>query len=275
MPPRSCSSWRIVCLNAAPSTPTRLATGTRTSVKKTSQKWRLVVMSLIGPHLDAGRVHRHDDLADAGVRRALRRGAADQVAVVGDLAEAGPDLLAVDDEVVAVAHGAGLQRGEVGAGVGLAHPDAPRGLAGQDAGEELGRLLGRAVGDQRRAHLPVGEPRRGDRGAGRDHLLGDDQPLDRRPAAPAELDRPGHADPAVGGELAGELLGEAVDPRVVGPAVAVDRLLGHLAGPGPELDLLRGPGEIHGVDGRAAVETEHRLCLPPSSPATSPSPSAG
>jgi len=48
MPPRSCSSWAIVCLNAAPSTPTRFATGTRTSVKNTSQKWRLVVMSVIG-----------------------------------------------------------------------------------------------------------------------------------------------------------------------------------------------------------------------------------
>ena len=48
MPPRSCSSWRIVCLKALPSTPTRLPTGTRTSVNQTSQKWRPVVMSVIG-----------------------------------------------------------------------------------------------------------------------------------------------------------------------------------------------------------------------------------
>ena len=48
MPPRSCSSCAIVCLNALPSTPTRLATGTRTSLNHTSQKWRLVVMSVIG-----------------------------------------------------------------------------------------------------------------------------------------------------------------------------------------------------------------------------------
>ena len=58
MPPRSCSSWRIVCLNALPSTPTRLTPGTRTSVKKTSQKWRFVVMSVIGrtsmPGVDIG-----------------------------------------------------------------------------------------------------------------------------------------------------------------------------------------------------------------------------
>ena len=71
MPPRSCSSWRIVCLNALPSTPTRLAPGTRTSVKNTSQKWRFVVMSVIGRTSMPGVVHRHDDLADAGVRRPL------------------------------------------------------------------------------------------------------------------------------------------------------------------------------------------------------------
>ncbi|MEI2706270.1 MAG: hypothetical protein V9E89_13685 [Ilumatobacteraceae bacterium] len=48
IPPRSCSSWAMVCLKALPSTPTRFSLGTRTSVKNTSQKWRLVVMSLIG-----------------------------------------------------------------------------------------------------------------------------------------------------------------------------------------------------------------------------------
>jgi hypothetical protein len=61
-------------------------------------------------------------------------GAADQVAVVGQLAEARPDLLAVDHEVVAVAHGAGGERGEVGPGVRFGHADAPRGLARQDSG---------------------------------------------------------------------------------------------------------------------------------------------
>ena len=38
----------MVCLNALPSTPTRLAVGTRTSLNHTSQKCRLVVMSVIG-----------------------------------------------------------------------------------------------------------------------------------------------------------------------------------------------------------------------------------
>ena len=48
MPPRSCSSWRIVCFHEPFSVPTRFSTGTRTSSYQTSQKWRLVVMSSIG-----------------------------------------------------------------------------------------------------------------------------------------------------------------------------------------------------------------------------------
>ena len=53
-----------------------------------------------------------------GVGRPVRRRAADQVAVVGDGAEARPDLLPVDHEVVAVAHGAVVASdGQVGARV--------------------------------------------------------------------------------------------------------------------------------------------------------------
>ncbi len=47
MPPRSWASCTIVCLKASPSTPTRFSTGTRTSVKYTSQKCWFVVMSLM------------------------------------------------------------------------------------------------------------------------------------------------------------------------------------------------------------------------------------
>ena len=99
----------MVCLNAAPSTPTRFSTGTRTSVKNTSQKCRLVVMSLIGrtsmPGVSIGTMISL--MPACGGPSVLVRQM--QVAVVGDLAEAGPDLLAVDHPVVAVAHRRGLQ----------------------------------------------------------------------------------------------------------------------------------------------------------------------
>ena len=195
--------------------------------------------------LDAGAVHRHDDLGDPRVRRAVVAGAADQVAVVGHGAEAGPDLLAVDHPVVAIADRLGLQRGEVAAGVRFAHADAPRGLAGQDLRQELGLLVGAAVGDQRRTHLAVGEPHAGDRGAGLDQLLADDQPLDRRAAAATELGRPGHPDPAVGGQLAGELLRVAVDPRVVRPTQSSNRIGGDETRTFAQRLLVRRPVEVH------------------------------
>ena len=177
-----------------------------------------------------GRVHRHDHLADPTVRRAVGARAADQVAVVGLRAEARPDLLAVDHELVALATGARGERREVGAGVRFGHPDAPGGLARQDAGQELGLLVGGAVLDQRRPHLAVGEPDRRDRRPGGDQLLADDQPVDGRLAAAAELGRPRHPDPTVGRHLDGELLGEPVDPRIVVPAVPLDGLVGDLPG---------------------------------------------
>ena len=86
------------------------------------------------PDLDAGCVHRQDQPADALVLRRVGVGADEQLAVVGDVAVRRPDLLAVDDVIVAVAHGAGAQRGEVGAGVGLGEALAPHLFTAQDRG---------------------------------------------------------------------------------------------------------------------------------------------
>ena len=195
--------------------------------------------------LDPRRVHRDDHFADPAVGRPRRIGATDQVAVVGRFAERRPDLLAVDDEVVAVADCGRGERGEVGAGVGFGHPDAPGGLAGEHAREELGLLIGRAVVDQRRAHLAVREPQRGDGGAGGDEFLADDQAVDVRAPAAAVLGRPGHPDPAVGGHLLREVLREAVDPRIVVASVPLHRIGCDLAGVYPQLDLFGRPGEVH------------------------------
>ena len=83
-------------------------------------------------HLDAGLLHRHEEVRDALVLRRVRVGAGEQEDVVGVLRLGRPDLLAVDHPLVAVEHGLGLQRREVGAGVRLAEALAPRDLALQD-----------------------------------------------------------------------------------------------------------------------------------------------
>ena len=48
MPPRSCSIWRMTWRKLSFSTPTRFSAGTRTSSKRTSQKWAFPVASTIG-----------------------------------------------------------------------------------------------------------------------------------------------------------------------------------------------------------------------------------
>ena len=94
-----------------------------------------------------------------------------------------------------------------------------------------------AEGDERGAHLSVGEPHAADRGTGGDELLADDESVDRRTATSAELPRPRHADEALCGEFAGELAHVAVDPRVVPPAVTFDAPVGDVTGAGAQFLL--------------------------------------
>ena len=105
---------------------------------------------LDGPDLDAGLLHRAQQVGDALVLGGVGVGAAEDEDVVGDEPLGGPDLLAVDDPLVAVEHGLGAERGEVGAGVGLGEALAPGDLAREDLGqEELLLLLGAPLQDGR------------------------------------------------------------------------------------------------------------------------------
>ena len=78
-------------------------------------------------------------------------GAGQQHPEVGVLATRGPHLLAVDDPLVAVLDGAGLQAGQVRTGLGLAEELTPGLLAGHDVAHvEVDLLLGAVGGDGRR-----------------------------------------------------------------------------------------------------------------------------
>src|SRR5579875_1874911 len=85
----------------------------------------------------------------------------------------GPDLLPVDDVLVAITHGAGLQAGEVGAGARLGKALTPRLLTRDDAGQEAPLLLLGAVGDDRRAG-PADTDAAGGRSAVQRQLLVED-----------------------------------------------------------------------------------------------------
>ena len=81
---------------------------------------------------------------------------------VGPVGVRRPDLLAVDDEVVAVEHGARLQAREVRAGAGLGVALAPANLAADDARQVLAlELVAALVKEQRSDHRQAEADERG------------------------------------------------------------------------------------------------------------------
>ena len=130
-------------------------------------------------------------------------------------------LLPLIDEAVAIEHGAGLQRREVGARAGLAEALAPDRLAANDRRQELLLLILGAVEEDRRTDAVAAEVVR--RRFGRGHLLVEHELLHVPGAAAAPLLRPGEREPALRRELADELAREAPGIDTVGA------LLGQLA----------------------------------------------
>ena len=117
-----------------------LRRATRASVMKTSLKWLSSVIWRSGrtstPGCFIGKKKKLMPLCFGHVPV----GAGDQHAVVGGGRAGGPDLLAVDDVVVAVALGAGADAGEVGAGAGLGIEQAHADFALQQTGTIISRL---------------------------------------------------------------------------------------------------------------------------------------
>ncbi len=97
-------------------------------------EWALAADQLDGPGLDAGR--RHVDQHEADPLVLLRGVRAHQAeAPVGSVGVAGPDLLPVDQPMVALVLAAGGERREVGARSGLGVTLAPADLALDDLGQ--------------------------------------------------------------------------------------------------------------------------------------------
>jgi hypothetical protein len=124
------------------------------------------------------------------VLRDARVGAGEQHHPVRDLREAGPDLLPVDDEVVTVPHGPGLEGREIRARIGLGVALAPDLLAGQDLLEVPLLLRVGAVRDDRRAGHPEAEDVERRRRPMEHQLLVEEELLHPREPAAAVLLRP-------------------------------------------------------------------------------------
>ena len=136
--------------------------------------------------------------------RAIR--AHKQQTPIRQLRKARPNLLTVDDEVVAVADGLGAERGQVAAGVRLRKSLTPNLLAGENRRQVTFLLLLRAQHDDRWTNQR--EANRADqlRGVGVRQLFLKDGLLHDRRAAPAVLLRPGNAGPSAIVKLALPLL---------------------------------------------------------------------
>src|SRR5690606_19123206 len=107
---------------------------------------------------------------------------------IGAVRAARPDLLAVDDELVALQHGTGAQAGEVRARVWLGEELAPDLVGSQDVPQEALLLRLGTVVDERRADDGDAERVEGRRRVDPRHLLANDRLLHRPGSAPAILD---------------------------------------------------------------------------------------
>jgi hypothetical protein len=182
----------------------------------------------------------------------LRVGAGEQDAVVRDVRQRRPDLLAVDHPVVAVPDGGGAQRRQVGAGRRLAEQLAPDVVGPQQAGEVPLPLVVAAVGDDGRPAHAQADVVDQSRYAGADQLLLHDRLLHQRAALPAVLAGPADAHQT-------GLVQHALRPAQVGlggsgvhrllPRADVQQLGGVLLerppDTGPVLGFLGGVVEVH------------------------------
>jgi hypothetical protein len=92
-------------------------------------------------HLDAGRLHVDDQVGEPLVALRVRIATADKDAVVGDVSERRPDLLAVDDERAVLSLDRGANCREVGSGARLREALAPDLLGRKDLRQVATLLL--------------------------------------------------------------------------------------------------------------------------------------
>ena len=131
------------------------------------------------PDLDARALQIDDDLAQAEVAVIAEGLAADQRDHrVGEVGARGPDLRPVQAPASVDLFCRGPDRGQVGAGVGLAHADRELDLAARHAGQEAQPLLLGPVAQEQGPGLAVGDPVRRHRGTRGQQLLDHDVALE-------------------------------------------------------------------------------------------------
>jgi len=150
MPPRSCASVVSATRQPLPARVDAVTVGDADSAEKHLGEVRVAVHLPQWPHLDSGALHVETKHGDARVLRHARVGAREEQAPAGVVTAARPDLLTVDDPLVAVAARTSREAGEVGSCVGLGEELAPDLAAVLDRREPACALLVVAVREQGR-----------------------------------------------------------------------------------------------------------------------------
>jgi hypothetical protein len=143
-------------------------------IEKRLAEWRPARDQQNGFCRHALRSHVEEDETDAVVLPRRRIGPHQAEDPVGEIGIGGPDLLAVDDEIIAIAFGAGLQRRKIRSGIRLGIALAPANQASRDLGQVFLLLrVGSVFEECRPEH---GDAKRGQRLARseRGHLLAHD-----------------------------------------------------------------------------------------------------
>ena len=148
---RSPDSVALATRQPSPTSPTRWTSGTARLVEEHLVEVDLAADVAQRPHLDAGLVQVDEEVGDALALRRRRVGAGQQDREVGVGAPTWSTPSGRSTHpLVAVAHGAGGERREVGAGARLAEELAPLLLVAHDRRQEPQPLLLGAVREQRR-----------------------------------------------------------------------------------------------------------------------------
>ena len=158
------------------------------------------------PRLDAGRGHVEQQEGNAFMLLGLGIRAHEAKNPVGVVGVARPDLLAVDEIMVALVLGLCLQRSKVGAGARLRIALAPADFATRDLGQVFLLLRLIAVFQQRRAEHPDAETVEGRAAFHRAHFFAQDFRFVLGEAAAAEFLRPVRHGPAARGHALQPLL---------------------------------------------------------------------
>ena len=138
-----------------------------------------------------------------------------QITIVCQVRETGPDLLSVQDKIIPLFERPCLQTRQIRTRAWLAHANTEDDVASDNFRQKGGFLLWRTVAQDGRSHLSVAKPMRCHWSAIAEQLLCEDETVEIALPLATVRTRPGQANPAAPGKLLGKRAVETDDPGIL------------------------------------------------------------